>query len=169
MTATKVAGGFLGADQSTFVAEAGFVNVTTLDSKGTLRYDGPGTFVSGDVNYMNNSGSNASGVPPLSEPASAFGDSFSYGYQLVGRLDYNNAFNGVNVSPLLVFTHDVSGNTPLPLGNFIRGRKSVTLGAEFTFQNAWTFDIRYVNFFGAGRYNLIADRDYVSCNLKYSF
>jgi len=169
MTATKVAGGFLGADQSTFVAEAGFVNVTTLDSKGTLRYDGPGTFVSGDVNYMNNSGSNASGVPPLSEPASAFGDSFSYGYQLVGRLDYNNAFNGVNVSPLLVFTHDVSGNTPLPLGNFIHGRKSITLGAEFTFKNAWALDVRYVNFFGAGRYNLIADRDYVSCNLKYSF
>jgi hypothetical protein len=26
-----------------------------------------------------------------------------------------------------------------------------------------------VNFFGAGRYNLLGDRDYVSCNLKYSF
>ncbi len=168
MTATKVAGGFFGADQSTFIAEAGFVDVN-LPDKSTLRYDSPGTFVGGDINYMNNSGSNASGVPPLAEPASAFADSFSYGYQLVGRLDYNNAFRGVNVSPLVVFTHDVGGNTPLPLGNFLHGRKSITVGAEFTFQNAWALDIRYVNFFGGGRYNLISDRDYVSCNLKYSF
>ncbi len=169
ITATKVAGGFFGADQSTFIAEAGFVNVSGFDAKGTLRYDGPGTFVGGDINYMTASGSNASGIAPLSEPASAFADSFSSGYQLVARLDYNNAFRGVNVSPLLVFTHDVGGNTPLPLGNFVNGRKSVTLGAEFSFRNAWTLDVRYVNFFGAGRYNLLSDRDYVSCNLKYSF
>jgi len=43
------------------------------------------------------------------------------------------------------------------------------VGAEFTFQNAWALDLRYVNFFGAGRYNLLGDRDYISCNLKYSF
>ena len=112
---------------------------------------------------------NASNIAPLSEPASAFADDFSWGYQVVGRLDYNNAFRGVNVSPLLVYSHDVGGNTPLPLGNFLHGRKSLTVGAEFTFQNAWALDLRYVNFFGAGRYNLLADRDYVSCNLKYSF
>ncbi len=168
MTATKVTRGFLGADQTTLLGEIGFVHAD-LPSKGTLRYDEPGTFVSGDINYMNNSGSNASGVLPLSEPASAFADSFSWGYQLVGRLDYNNAFKGVNVSPLLVFTHDVGGNTPLPMGNFLHGRKSLTLGAEFTFQNSWALDVRYVNFFGADRYNLISDRDYISCNLKYSF
>ena len=175
MTATKVTKGYFGADQTTFLAEAGFVKAD-LPSKSTLRFDGPGTFVGGDINFMNNSGSNASaaaliaaGTLPASEPASAFADSFSWGYQLVGRLDYNNAFQGVNVSPLIIYSHDVGGNTPLPLGNFLHGRKSLTLGAEFTFQNTWTLDLRYVNFFGAGRYNLLADRDYVSCNLKYSF
>ncbi len=168
MTATKVTKGFFGADQTTFLAEAGFVKAD-LPSKDTLRFDGPGTFVGGSLSAMTNSGSNASGITPLSEPASAFADSFSWGYQLVGRLDYNNAFHGVNVSPLIVYSHDVGGNTPLPLGNFLHGRKSLTLGAEFTFQNAWALDVRYVNFFGAGRYNLLADRDYVSCNLKYSF
>lgn len=168
MTATKVTHGFFGADQTTFLAEAGFVKAD-LPPKSTLRFDGPGTFVSGDINYMTNSGNNASGILPLSEPASAFADSFSWGYQLVGRLDYNNAFHGVNVSPLIVYAHDVGGNTPLPLGNFLHGRKSLTIGAEFTFQNSWALDVRYVNFFGAGRYNLLGDRDYVSCNLKYSF
>lgn len=168
MTATKVTRGFLGAAQTTLIAEAGFVKAD-LPAKSTLRFDGSGTFVGGDINYMNASGSNASGVPPASEPASAFADNFSWGYQLVGRLDYNNVFRGVNVSPLLVFSHDVGGNTPLPLGNFIHGRKTFTIGAEFTFQNAWAVDLRYVSFFGAGRYNLLSDRDYLSCNLKYSF
>lgn len=168
MTATWVGRGYLGAEQTTLLAEAGFVSAD-LPTKSSLRFDGPGTFVSGDVNYMTNSGNNASGVPPASEPASAFADKLSWGYQLVGRLDYNNVFKGVNVSPLLVFAHDVGGNTPLPMGNFVHGRKTLTVGAEFTFQNAWALDVRYVNFFGAGRYNLLGDRDYVSCNLKYSF
>ena len=175
MTATKVTRGFFGADQSTFLAEAGFVKAD-LPSKSSLRFDGPGTFVGGDLAAMTNSGSNtsaaaliAAGSVPASEPAAAFADSFSWGYQVVGRLDYNNAFRGVNISPTIVYSHDVGGNTPLPLGNFIHGRKSFTIGAEFTFQNSWALDLRYVNFFGAGRYNLLADRDYVSCNVKYSF
>ena len=168
MTATWTGRGILGSTQTTLVAEAGFVRAD-LPSKSSLRFDGTGTFVGGDINYMTNSGSNTSGIQPLSEPAAAFADDFSWGYQVVGRLDYNNVFAGINVSPLLVFSHDVGGNTPLPLGNFIHGRKSITIGAEFTFQNAWAVDLRYVNFFGAGRYNLLGDRDYVSCNLKYSF
>jgi hypothetical protein len=168
MTATWTGRGLFGAAQTTLVAETGFVDAA-LPAKSSLRFDGPGTFVGGDINYMNNSGSNASGVLPLSEPAAAFADDFSWGYQLVGRLDYNNVFAGVNISPLVVFSHDVDGNTPLPMGNFVHGRKSITIGAEFTFQNAWALDLRYVNFFGAGRYNLLGDRDYVSCNLKYSF
>lgn len=168
LTATKVARGFFGADQSTFLAEAGFVHAD-IPAKNRLRYDGSGTFVGGDPIYMTASGSNTAGIQPLSEPASAFADTFSWGYQVLARLDYNNVFAGVNMSPLVVFTHDVGGNTPLPLGNFLHGRKSVTIGSEFTFQNAWSFDLRYVNFFGAGRYNLLGDRDYVSCNLKYSF
>lgn len=168
MTATKVARGIFGADQTTLIAEVGYVNAD-IPNPGTLRYDAPATFVSGDVNYMNASGSNASGVQPLYEPASAFATKFSWGYQLVGKLDYNNAFAGVNVSPLVLFSHDVSGNTPLPMGNFREGRKTATVGADFTFQNAWSLELRYVNFFGAGRYNLLADRDYVSATLKYSF
>ncbi len=168
MTATRVGRGILGAAQSTLLAEVGFVNAD-LPAKGALRYDGNGTYVGGEIAYMNGSGSNASGILPLSEPSSAFADRFSWGYQLVGRLDYNNVFAGVNVSPLIVFAHDVGGNTPLPLGNFAHGRKTITLGADFTFQNAWAFELRYVNFSGGSRYNLLADRDYVSATMKYSF
>ena len=165
MSGTWAGHGILGSQQTTLIAEAGFVDVTDLPDKSKLRYDGPGTYVGGDLTAMTLTGNAASG----SDPASAFADSFSWGYQVVGRLEYNNVFAGVNVAPLLVFSHDVSGNTPLPLGNFVHGRKTITLGAEFTFQNRWALDLRYVNFLGGGRFNLLGDRDYVACNLKYSF
>jgi hypothetical protein len=168
MTGTWVGRGILGAQQSTLIGEVGFV-YADLPPKGTLRFEGPGTFVGGEIAYMNGSGSNASGVPPLSEPASAFADSFSWGYQVVGRLEYNNLFAGVNVLPLVVFAHDVGGNTPIPMGNFLHGRTTLTLGADFNWQNAWAFELRYVNFSGGSRYNLIRDRDYASATLKYSF
>jgi len=163
-TLTKVFGPMLGAQQFTLVGEVGGI-WADLPAKSVLRYDGSGTFTAGDLNEMVRTGNAAFG----SSPESAFAESFSWGYQLLGRLDYNNLLAGINVSPSFAFTHDVTGNTPLPLGNYIRGRKSVTLAAEFTFQNAWSFELRYVNFFDGGRYNLLSDRDYVATTLKYSF
>lgn len=163
-TLTKVFGPVIGSQQFTLVAEIGGI-WTDLPTKDTLRYDGPGTFTSGDLGAMVRTGNSAFGWTP----ASAFADSTSWGYQILGRLDYTNVFAGVNVSPTIGFTHDVSGNTPLPLGNYVSGRKSINLSAEFTFQNAWALEIRYVNFFDGGRYNLLADRDYVATTLKYSF
>ena len=163
-TLTKVFGPMLGAQQFTLVGEAGGV-WANLPSKDVLRYDGPGTFSSGNPAAMVNTGFGT--IPPT--PASAFADSFSWGYQILAKLDYTSVFAGVNISPSLAFSHDVKGNTPLPLGNFIEGRKSINLAAEFTFQNAWAFEIRYVNYTGAGRYNLLSDRDYVATTLKYSF
>ena len=74
-----------------------------------------------------------------------------------------------NVSPLIQFAHDVNGTTPQPVGNFLDGRKSVTLGVDLTYQNAWGVTIRYTDYSGGGRYNLIGDRDFVSVTMKYSF
>lgn len=165
MTATKVLGPHLGAQQITFLCEAGATQVPDLPGRNKLRFDGPGTFLAGSLSEMTATGSGALGATP----AGAFADRFSWGYQLVGRLDYNNAFKGVNVSPLLAYAHDVSGNTPLPLGNFIEGRKTLTVGSDFTFQNAWAVEARWTNFFGAGAYNLLADRDFFSLTVKYSF
>ena len=73
------------------------------------------------------------------------------------------------MQPSLAFSHDVKGTTPLPLGNYIRERRSVNLAVEFTYRNAWSFEARYVNFFGAGRYNLLGDRDYFATTVKFSF
>jgi hypothetical protein len=162
---TKVFGPMIGASQLTVLGEIGGVYVPNLPDKSTLRFDGSGTFTGGSQALMNSAG--FSTVPAT--PPEAFADAFSWGYQLVAKLDYNNLFHGVSLSPSVAFTHDVGGNTPLPLGNFIEDRKSVNLAAEFTWQSAWSLEFRYVTFFGAGSYNLLADRDYASTTVKYSF
>jgi len=167
-TFTRTFGPLLKASQSTLIAETGGVYVPDLPSKDVLRFDGMGTFTSGSQTAMNNTAAPGSSPYPAT-PYSGFADRFSWGYQIVGRLEYNNIFAGVNFTPTVAFVHDVHGNTPLPLGNFISGRKSINLVTEFSWQNAWSLEFRYVNFFGAGRYNLLNDRDYVSSTLKYSF
>ncbi len=167
-TFTRTFGRLLGASQTTVIGEIGGVYVPALPSKDELRFDGPGSFTSGSQAAMLATASPGSAPYPAT-PYSAFADPFSWGYQVVGRLEYNNVFAGVNINPAVAFVHDVQGNTPLPLGNFVSGRKSINLVVEFSWQNAWSLDVRYVNFFGAGRYNLLDDRDYVASTLKYSF
>jgi hypothetical protein len=163
-TMTKVFGPTLRANQLTVLGEVGGIFVPGLPGTDTLRFDGPGTFTSGNPAAMTNTGSS-----PPATPLNAFADDLSWGYQLLAKLDYNNLFHGVNLSPSVAFSHDVHGNTPLPIGNFVEGRKSLNVAVEFTWQNAWSLEFRYVNFFGAGDYNLLADRDYASSTIKYSF
>jgi hypothetical protein len=163
-TGTKVFGPMLRASQLVVVGEVGGVWVNGMPDKRTLRYESPGTFTSGSAAAMVGTGS---ALPAT--PLEAFADDFSWGYQVVARLDYNNLFAGINVLPTVAFTHDVKGNSPTPLGNFLEDRKSLNLAAEFVWQNAWSLELRYVDFWGAGRYNLIADRDYFATTFKYSF
>lgn len=163
-TLTKVFGPMLGSQQFTLLGEIGGV-WADLPSKNVLRYDGAGTFTGGSQAALNATGFSAF----TATPDAAFADSFSWGYQVLGRLEYNNVLPNVTMLPTVAFTHDVAGNTPFPLGNFVEGRRSVTVAVEFIYRNAWSLDLRYVSFFGAGRYNLLADRDFVATTVKYSF
>ena len=164
-TGTKAFGPALGADQWVLVAEVGATLVPELPSQDEMRMDGSGTFTGGDAAAMAATGNAA--YPAA--PASMFADEFSAGYQIAARFDYSDVIFGANLSPSIAFSHDVTGNTPLPLGNFIEGRKSLTLAAEFNYLNSWGFELRYVDYFGASKANLLNDRDFVSATIKYSF
>ncbi len=95
---------------------------------------------------------------------------FSYGYVLVGQLDYNNAFGTpITVSPSISWSHDVKGNTPAPMSNFREGTKSVNLAVNGIYQNSWRGGISYTNLFGNEKYSKNGDKDFVSVNLSYSF
>jgi hypothetical protein len=90
----------------------------------------------------------------------------SWGYRIRGSLTYNDVFAGVNLTPSLAWSHDVSGYSPN--SNFTEDAKalSVALGAEYL--NRYTASLSYTTFSG-GDYNTIVDRDFLSLSLSVSF
>ncbi len=149
----------MGANQGALVGEVGVTHVHNMPDKSTLRLNGPGTFVAGS----------AAIAGAFAEDADDFADATSWGFRMAGRLTYNNLIGPVNISPRFAFAQDVSGITPGPGGNFIEGRRAITLGISSDYQNTWVADFSYTSFQGAGRHNLINDRDFAAFNLNYSF
>jgi len=166
MTMTKLFGPTFGADQFVMVGEAGFTHVHSMPSKNKLRLESAGTYTTGNPDQAAPGGAHA-GKP--AEPSGAFADADSWGYRAVARLDFNNAIGAVTLSPRVAWAHDVDGNSPGPGGNFLEDRKAITFGLGASYQSTWSGDLSYTNYFGAGRYNLINDRDFVAFNIKYSF
>lgn len=173
-TATKAFGPTFGAEQLVTVGEVGY---TYLDLPSNLRFAAPGC-------HLPQPGSNT-----FSSNGSTSTDCFatknSWGYRLVGRLDYPNALWAATVSPRIAFSHDVDGSGP----TFNEGAKALTLGVGFNYRQNWQADIAYTAFFGgrtvsgvdgpgtpadqptsyASSSNPMKDRDFLSISLSYSF
>jgi hypothetical protein len=165
-TLTKIFSNLLGADQAVLLGEFGFNKVFDMPSKDELRFEGPGTYTSGNPAMAEPGGIHAGKPYELPEH---FADDFSWGYRLVTKFTYNNAIGAWSMAPRLSWQHDVDGITPGPGGSFIDGRKALTVGLGFDYQNAWQIDLSYTNYSGAGRWNLINDRDFIGGFIKYSF
>jgi hypothetical protein len=165
MTGTKVfgAGNPFGANQVVLLGEVGVTHVNDMPDKSQLRFEGPGTGRPG------NPVAGAALVPDGTYQQDGFADATSWGYRIVSRFDYNSALGAATLSPRIAFAHDVNGTSPGPGGNFIEGRKAITLGLGINYLNTWTADLSYTNFFGGDTFNQIRDRDFVALNVKYSF
>jgi hypothetical protein len=168
-TATKLFGPTFGADQFAMVGEVGLTYIHDMPNKSKLRLDGPGTPTTGNPNHADPDYPLAAHPEKPSESAGHFADDTSWGYRLVGKLDYNDAIGAVTLSPRIAWSHDVDGTSPGPGGNFIESRKAITFGLGASYQSTWSADLSYTDFFGASRYNLVNDRDFVALNVKYSF
>ncbi len=162
MTATQLLGPTIGADQVALIGEVGATYVRNMESKSKLRYEGPGTYTSGNPFFTQ------AGIQPTTT-TDGFADDFSWGYRLLLRADYLGALGPVNLTPQIAFAHDVEGTTPQPLGNFVEGRKAVTISLGATYLDAIQANIAYTNFFGGGDFNLVKDRDFVSLSVSCFF
>jgi uncharacterized protein DUF1302 len=163
MTATKIFGQVLNADQAVLVGEWAITHIHNMPDKNTLLLDAPGTYTAGNA-------TTAAGLNHVLESEDNFADSTSWGYRIVGRLEYNNAlFGAINLQPRFAWQHDVSGNTPGPGGNFIEDRKILSLGLRAVYQNQWEADLSYTNYLGDNPHHLLHDRDFMAFSIKYSF
>ncbi len=167
MTATKLFGPAMGASATVLLAEVGVTQVMNMPDKDVLRLNGPGTFISGNADFE--SATTAALHPDQIEAAKNFADATSWGYRVLARMQFDNVFSSINLAPRIVWQHDVNGVSPGPAGNFVEGRRSVTVGLGASYQNVYSADLSVTTFAGAGRYNLMRDRDFVAANIKYSF
>jgi hypothetical protein len=164
-TLTHLWGPSFGASQLTTLVEVGGINLQDMPDQDVLRLNGPGTARNGGI-------AGKEGLEMAVQDGvetNPFPDAFAWGYRAIAKLDFNNVIAGINISPRVVFSHDVKGTTPDPLFLFVEKRKSVALGINFNYQSRWSADINYNGFWdGVGTTNQIADRDYISFSIKYS-
>jgi hypothetical protein len=161
-TFTKLFGRMLGADDLAFLLEVGATWFFGMEDKDVLRYDGPGTETSGNPWWTDND------LQPFTTEG-GFADSFSWGYRLVLAPTFNNAIGVVTLTPVFAWSHDVEGVTPTPISNFVEGRKAMSLMLNAIYLQKITAQLAYTMYFGAGKANLLHDRDFVSLSASYSF
>ena len=168
LSVTKVLGPLpmLGYDQLSLFVESGFVHVRDLPSPRKLAYDAPATYTPNAGTAAMNP-STAAGLPIT--PYEDYADTYSWGYKAAVRSTYNNVFGVFTVEPTVLWQQDIRGTTPTPIVNFVEGRKQLNFILSVNYLQAWTFDLGYATFGGAGARNLLTDRDYVDFAIKYSF
>jgi hypothetical protein len=179
-TGTKSWPNLLEAEQLVVIGEAGFNWFHNMPTD--VKFAGPGVFL--PATQFGAVVSSAYSVQP-----GGFMDEFSWGYRLVGRLEYSNLLFGGNVAPRLAWSHDVKGVGP----NFNEGVKSAAIGVSWDYQRKWLVDASYTNFFGGRTFcgtdqppagssvtpgqsaswcssaNPLKDRDFYSISVSYSF
>jgi hypothetical protein len=139
----------LGASQAIVGADFGYVHVYGMPGRNDLHLSAPGVTGSSDFDHLP--------------------DADSWGYRLLAALSYDDVFGGVTVQPSVAWLHDVSGNTPTPGGAFVAGRKAFNVGVAIDYNNTWLLQLSYTNLFGAGRFNLLNDRDVVRFQMTYFY
>ncbi len=150
MGVTQLFGPQLGASQVAVTLEGAYLHIHDMPDKDNVRLQTPGVAL---LQFG---------------PQDLFADAGSWGYRLAGVLTYSNVLGAFEVSPRVVFSHDVAGNSPAGQP-FQEGRKVFTLGVKGIYLDRFSTDLSYTNFFGAGDYNVLNDRDFLNFNLRYSF
>ncbi len=156
-SADEVVGGFVELDRT-----QASVNLTQLF---TRRLGAAQVGLALDVAWVHVHDMPGAQEAPLQASAPATAD--SYGYRLLATALYPGVFGGATFSPRVVFTHDFSGTTPAPYATFVEGRKSLTLGTGVNVIDRFTVALDYTRFFGAGRSNLLRDRDFARFRVTY--
>ena len=141
VTAIQLIDQVLGASSFAVIGEAGYTYVHAFNSD--LEFDG-----NGDMEDT------------VTE------SSWGYRARIVGQ--YNDAFAGVNLSPVLSWSHDVEGVSPAPGGNFIEDQKVLGFALNAEYQNMYTGSISYTQYSG-GDTNSLGDRDNASISVGIQF
>ena len=139
----------LGATESLLGVDVGWVHVHHMPGHDDLRLAAPGITGEADFAHL-----------PTSD---------SWGYRVIGALTYEDVLGRFTVQPHAAWFHDVGGITPGPGGAFLEDRKAISAGISIDYTNTWLVQLDYTALFGAGRFNLLNDRDFVRFQVSYYY
>ncbi|HLX24314.1 MAG TPA: DUF1302 domain-containing protein [Usitatibacter sp.] len=92
----------------------------------------------------------------------------SWGYRLRGQLSYANIFDsGVTGKPAIFWGQDVNGVSAD--GQFNAGRGTIGLTMGFEFRKTYNFEIGYVTYRNAAKWDPLRDRDYYTASVSATF
>lgn len=149
--AIKAIPNVLGATQAIALFEAAAFYQDLPDG---IKFNGPGVYLPSaqngqvrvggtvpvDFPYPNAVVANGS-VQPGDE---GYATKASFGVRLIGRLEYANVFAGVNMLPRIVYAGDLKGVSQF----FNEGAHSISVGVNAVYNQVWSADFSYTNFFG---------------------
>ncbi len=142
----------LGAERVSFVGEVAWVGISDLPDISVMPYGRNPIF----------------GAPTnLNGPSDeGFVTTNSWGYRLRASANYPNVFSGVELTPSIAWSQDVSGTAPT--GAFIDGRKALGVALGANYLTKYRAAIAYTWFMG-GYANTQVDRDFFSFTVSLDF
>lgn len=97
----------------------------------------------------------------------------SYGYVMLASFDMPHTMPaGIDMTPRIVFQHDVQGTSPIGAGFFQAHVASIGIGVDFSYLQNLTWGMTYATNFmigGSPEQNANIDKDFVSAYISYSF
>lgn len=148
----------LAADNLRLIGEIGFTYVNDLPDISEMRFGRSSIY--GSYGSADNGGTFAD---------NGYVTDLSWGYRLVGQLEYTNALiGGLTLKPTLSWSHDVKGYGPEPGSQFYEGRMilGAALGAEY--RNTYFGNLSYTHYFDTDYWDL-DDRDFISLSIGMNY
>lgn len=146
----------IGANSASLLLEFGGVYINLPDPS-VLTMDAGGTGTVGDGSDSDPRASKLSGATE-----------WSGGLTMALSASYPDAIAGVNLTPALRVQTGLFGITPLT-GGYTERATAMTFALDADYLLQWKGSIGYTTYFGAGRQNLLNDRDFFQMTLSYSF
>jgi len=151
MTAIQFFDQVAGASRVTLIGEAAMTYVHGFDEDSSLKFGRNDIY--GHPNVTDNDG---------------FVTETSYGYRARVSADYTDVFAGVNLKPMMSWSHDVEGYAPQPGGAFQEGQQTLGLSVEASYLSMYNAAISYTQYMG-GDYSTVSDRDFASISMGVQF
>lgn len=108
------------------------------------------------------------GAPSFDATDGGFATETSWGYRARISANYNNVFMGVDMVPVISWSHDVDGVSAGPGGPFDEGNQALGLSVKAKYQERYSATLAYTQYEG-GDYSVNQDRDFASVSLDVQF